>query len=126
MDVDIMQHVNNARYLNFLEEARLSYSQEAIGLFDRLSDLNVVVARIEIDFIMPLFYPQEVVIWTRVNEIGKKSFQFSSILGIESQNNFEPAAKTLQTLVYFSAKERKSTAIPSDIKQKIMQFEEKR
>ena len=43
MDLDALQHVNNARYLNFLEESRIAYSQEVLNMFNNLSELNVVV-----------------------------------------------------------------------------------
>ena len=44
MDLDAMHHVNNARYLNFLEESRIAYSQEVLQQFNDIKSFNAVVA----------------------------------------------------------------------------------
>ena len=79
MDLDALQHVNNARYLNFLEEARIAYCQEKLDLFNNINDLNVLVARIEIDFMKPIHFEDKLSIHTRVSKMGTKSFTFESI-----------------------------------------------
>lgn len=123
MDLDLLMHVNNARYLNFLEEARLSYSNHVIGLFGNLKELNVVVARIEIDYKSPIFYPNEVLVWTRVSHIGQKSFVFDSIIGTMQNETFKIAAKSIQTIVFYDPVLKKSTAIPENFLKIIKKFE---
>tara|TARA_R110002072_G_scaffold147858_7_gene295214 strand:+ start:1350 stop:1790 length:441 start_codon:yes stop_codon:yes gene_type:complete len=123
MDLDVLMHVNNARYLNFLEEARLSYSNDVIQLFGNLSELNVVVARIEIDYKSPIFYPNEVLIWTRVSHVGNKSFEFDSLIGIEKNGSFTIAAKSIQTIVFYDPTLKKSTSFPEEFKNKIKNYE---
>ena len=44
MDLDALNHVNNARYLNFLEEARLSYSQQSLEDDDEHRQTNDFLA----------------------------------------------------------------------------------
>lgn len=123
MDIDALRHVNNARYLNYLEEARLSYSQEVFQLFNKLEELNVVVARIEIDFLRPILYGQQIGIWTRVSKIKRSSFIFDSVIGIEKENSFKPTAQAFQTLVYFDPATQRSTHISENIISKIKKFE---
>ena len=94
MDLDALHHVNNARYLNFLEEARIAYSQDILGLFRDLKQLNVLVARIEIDYLKPI-------------HLGKENI----------------AAKALQTLVTFDVKQQRTIDIPEEIREKVEAYE---
>src|SRR5687768_10109022 len=48
-DLDAFGHVNNAVYLTYLENARVTYMREVLGV-DSLSALLVIVASVKIDF----------------------------------------------------------------------------
>jgi acyl-CoA thioester hydrolase len=124
MDVDALHHVNNARYLNFLEESRIAYSQQILGMFKKIDDFNVVVARIEIDFLQPLAFHDSIRVYTRVSKLGTKSFEFESIICAMRDEQPIPAAHALQTIVAFDLKSQKSIPIPDDIKLKVSSYEE--
>jgi len=124
MDLDLMGHVNNARYLNFLEEARLSYAKEVLKLYTNISELSVVVARIEIDFLTPLFYGQTLMVWTRLDKMGKKSFRFTSLIGIPNEEDFSLVSKAEQSMVFYNKEKKKSIPIPEVIKNKVLAYEE--
>lgn len=72
-DTDAMGHVNNARFLSYLEDGR-------VALLVKLGDgapfaPGLIVARIEIDYIRPVMLSKEpikVEMW--VSRIGGKSF----------------------------------------------------
>ena len=72
--LDVYQHVNNARYLEFLEEARWQYFQEA-SLLVKLSELNLafVLVNINISYRRPALIHEELEIRSQVSEIGNKS-----------------------------------------------------
>lgn len=123
MDLDILHHVNNARYLNYLEEARLAYSRDVLKTYENLKELDVVVARIEIDFLRPIQYNESVVIFTRVSKISSKSFVFDSVIAVKEKDEIKPAAKALQTLVAFDSIKRVSKELPEKYKEKIRAFE---
>ena len=80
MDIDALQHVNNARYLNFLEESRIAYSQDLLNTYNSIQELNVLVARVEIDFMRPILFEEKVKVYTRIAKLGNKSFTFESII----------------------------------------------
>ena len=80
MDMDALQHVNNARYLNFLEESRIAYSQDLLNTYNSIQELNVLVARVEIDFMRPILFEEKVKVYTRIAKLGNKSFTFESII----------------------------------------------
>jgi acyl-CoA thioester hydrolase len=72
-DLDALGHVNNAVYLSYLETARIEYLREVLGL-ERLGDLSLVVARIEIDFRDAALLGERVEVGARVRRVGTKSF----------------------------------------------------
>ena len=124
MDLDALRHVNNGRYLNFLEEARIAYSQERLDLFNSIEEFNVVVARIEIDFISPILFGEEVGVYTRISKMGTKSFNFESIITATSKSKKERiAAHANQTIVAFDPKINQSIVIPEKIKEQIRVIE---
>jgi len=124
MDLDALQHVNNARYLNFLEEARIAYSQEKLDLFNKIEEFNVVVARIEIDYLSPIRFGEKIQIYTRISKMGTKSFVFECAITATPQNGKERiASHALQTIVAFDVKQGKTIVIPEKIKEKIKSIE---
>lgn len=75
-----MGHVNNSRYLSFLEDSR-------IGLLSRIaadgpkSLMGLILARVEIDYIKPvLLTPDPVTVQLWVSSIGSKSFTLGSVI----------------------------------------------
>lgn len=77
-DIDSVGHVGHKSYLAFLQEARLDYL-ERIGGFTRDGmGIGYLVARIEVDYLAPLFYGNTVEVRTRCTRIGRKSFTLSS------------------------------------------------
>ncbi|MBL1145001.1 MAG: acyl-CoA thioesterase [Bacteroidetes bacterium] len=124
MDIDALQHVNNARYLNFLEEARISYSQDILNLFSKVNQFNILVARIEIDYMRPIFYNTTVKIYTRVQKIGTKSFVFESVICVvKEEEKLEIVSRALQTLVCFDPKTNKTVMVSDEIRNAIEKYE---
>lgn len=76
--LDIYQHVNNARYLEFFEEARWDYF-EGHPFFQGLADsgLAFVVANINISYRRPAFAGEVIRIVTKMASVGNKSAKIS-------------------------------------------------
>ncbi|UXY16664.1 acyl-CoA thioesterase [Chitiniphilus purpureus] len=71
--LDLYGHVNNARYLEFLEEARWNMMEEAGRLdFFMQSRLALVVSRIDIHYKRPAGMGDELVIETRLASLGER------------------------------------------------------
>lgn len=75
-DIDILGHVNNAIYLQYLEQGRLKVFEDfsrARGI--ELHEMGItVVARIEIDYLHEIKYGQHVIIQTLVEHLGNTSW----------------------------------------------------
>ncbi len=74
--LDIYHHVNNGRYLEFLEEGRWDYfdRHQFIQLFEA-QNLAFVVANINISYRRPAYVGETIHISTRMERIGNKSAQ---------------------------------------------------
>ncbi|NND93362.1 MAG: acyl-CoA thioesterase [Flavobacteriales bacterium] len=76
-DIDAMGHVNNAVFLNYFEEARIEFFKATIGEKWDWRSQGIVLARNEIDYMLPILLTDEVKIETRVEKIGGKSMTLS-------------------------------------------------
>jgi len=80
-DIDAFGHVNNAKYLTYIQEARFQWSYYQYAAKNEKPTLvEMVVARNEIDYIVPIYeggHFYDVNLW--VESIGNTSF----VLGYE-------------------------------------------
>ena len=80
-DVDVYGHVNNVKYLEYYQEARIAFVLSLDPpIFDprQGSTTRQVVARIDVDYKRPiLFRPEPYVVETRVTRVGESSYDLS-------------------------------------------------
>ncbi len=122
-DLDAMQHVNNAKYLTYLEEARIDYLNK-LHLDKTGSNYTVIVARIEIDYLLPLLLGDEVEILTRCSNIGNKSLTFEHLIIKNINGKSTAACKAVTKLVSFDSSEGKSVSVPEQVRMAIKKMEE--
>jgi acyl-CoA thioester hydrolase len=74
-DIDAQGHVNNARYLTYLETARTGYLRH-LGLWDGRSfmDIGTIVGDIHIRYLAPVDLTQQIQVDMSIVKIGNKSF----------------------------------------------------
>ena len=84
--LDGYQHVNNARYLEFMEEARWDYLDQT-GAFQYFNTANMafVIVNINIDYKYPAVQGDTIVIDSEIQPKGNTSFTFKQI-GSHSEN----------------------------------------
>ena len=103
-DLDAFGHVNNAKYLVFVQEARfdlVSFDRIRRGFEPILTDM--VVGRAEIDFLLPIYVggiDLDVAIW--ITAIGNSSFAVAYELSSEA--GLHARAKTIQVAVDMETK----------------------
>ena len=121
-DLDSQGHVNNAVYLTYVESARLGYYEQA-GIWRRESGVNtgMVVAHIDIDYLSPIFFGQEIRVGQRLARLGHKSFSLEFL--IESVPGGVPLASGTSVMVPYDSKREKSIPIPPEWRKKILEFE---
>jgi acyl-CoA thioester hydrolase len=79
-DVDVYGHVNNVKYFEYFQEARIAFVMSLQdALFDPSSTKRQVVARIDVDYKRPILFraePYEVRTW--VTGIGTSSYRLAA------------------------------------------------
>ena len=92
-DMDALGHVNHSVYAKWMETVRMMYFSE-IGMMNLYDDSNIgpILARIEIDYELPIVFPDVVTVSTSVSRIGNSSFDMR--YKIESQSNNGKSAST--------------------------------
>ena len=103
-DMDAFSHVNNVIYIRWFETARIEIFREmwgdkGINLQEILNGDGVgpILANININYHMPLLYPDTVLINTRVSKVGNSSFGISHTLF--SKNNGDQMIASADSVV---------------------------
>jgi acyl-CoA thioester hydrolase len=77
-DVDVYGHVNNVKYFEFYQEARLAFLM-SLGRAEGEQGFSLVVARLDVDYKRPiLFRPEPFGVETWVTRVGTSSFGIAS------------------------------------------------
>jgi acyl-CoA thioester hydrolase len=113
-DLDPMGHVNNAVFLTYLEQARVALFSE-LGAVTTLEEMNMIVARVEIDFKAPVRLGQEVEIAVKPGRFGTKSFDLEYELRVEGE--LVSQAKSVQ--VAYDYDRREPVSVPDEWREKL-------
>ena len=122
-DMDSLGHVNNARFLTYIEDARLNYIQ-TLQLRDARPDRpGLIIAKIVIDFRQPLFVNDEVVLFSRCVRLGKSSFDMEQWIMRRKDGDFQIIAQATVTVVVYDYSVNHSAPIPDDWRTRIKAYE---
>jgi len=108
-DLDAFNHVNNAKYLTYVQEARVALfwaERRAKGLPAIMDDM--VVARAEVDFIKPIYdtaVEVDIAIWC--SKIGRAAFDLQYEISSEKDGIYAKV-KTVQVVVDMETKRARS------------------
>ncbi|HJX77936.1 acyl-CoA thioesterase [Glutamicibacter sp.] len=107
-DQDALGHVNNARIVTLMEEARIRWTREDgnTGRFEN----GTVVASINIDYLRPLYYQPEILIRMGISRVGNKSFTVRGIGYQEGQPVFDST-----TVMVSLAQDGKSSRVLNEV-----------
>ena len=83
-EMDSFQHVNNVAYLRWFESARIAYF-ERCGMLADMPRTGPILARQEVDYRLPLVYPDSVRISVTMTKLGNTSFTMA--LRMRSRKN---------------------------------------
>ena len=76
-DIDAFGHVNNAVFFSYVELARIRYLLEVLEPDRPIEKLPLILARVELDFRSPIAFGEEVDVETRVDRVGRTSFEMT-------------------------------------------------
>lgn len=116
-DTDALGHINNASIATWFEEARRPIFEYFIPDLDP-KKWNLIIARIEIDYMAQCYYQKDVTIKTSVEKIGNSSF----VLIQEAIQEGKVTNKGKTFLVHFDYEKQKSVPIPEEIKKRLKEL----
>lgn len=121
-DLDPQGHVNNAKYLTYMEQARIEYIHQS-GLWegDSFQDIGIILADAHITFQASIHYGQQVRVGVRVSHLGNKSMTMEYRL--EDAQSGEGLASGSTTVVAYDYRAQETIPIPDRWRKTIAQIE---
>jgi len=121
-DLDPQGHLNNAKYMTFMEQARIQYVKH-LGLWggESFLDIGIILAEARITFLAPIQFGDSVMAGARVSHLGNKSLEMEYTL--EDAHNSREFASGSSILVAFNYRARQSIPLPEAWRTAISTFE---
>lgn len=120
-DIDLIGHVNNATFLTYFEEARWRFFAEIYGK-ENLTDLNFIIASINIDYEKPIFPLDEPVVVMWVSDIGRKSFRFNYKILSKDKTKIFATGSSVQ--VFYDYSENRPINVPDEFVKRALPYTE--
>ncbi|KGD79055.1 YbgC/FadM family acyl-CoA thioesterase [Pantoea vagans] len=119
--LDVYQHVNNARYLEFLEEARWEWLEEAEA-FHWLQEqkLAFVVVNININYRRPAVLGDVLVIDSEITQLNGKSGIIAQRVLLAGQETV--VADAALTFVCIDLRTQKAVALEGELRERLMRL----
>lgn len=100
-DIDSYDHVNNVRYFDYLQEARIAFLSEVVGTSgDYFADHPCVLVSQTVDYLRPILLrhpPYDVDVW--VESVGTTSYTLGSRIVDRSGESEDVYAKAVSVIV---------------------------
>jgi acyl-CoA thioester hydrolase len=128
-DTDAMGHVNNARYLTYVEIARVAYYEQVIGkplpLGYHGAEEGMILAEVTMTYRAQAFFGETLMVESRVDRIGTTSFVMSHRI-TAPESRYGPArlvATSVGTLVSYDYGDEQPIPVPDDWREAIAAYE---
>ena len=109
-DLDAFNHVNNAIFLSYIEDARMLFFKK----WDiNLKEKSLIVAAITIDYISQLHHPSKLIIGQKISRLGTKSFDILSVIFLDKK----PICSSTVTIVCYNFISKQTVPLFKEIKE---------
>ena len=125
-DLDTLNHVNNAIFSTYFEEARIAFIRDVPELMEQIKQgYSYVLLNLHIDFIEPARYPDILLVGTGILETGNTSINFYQALYNEESKNLLSTSEV--TGVWYDVKRERPSRIPEleDKQSLVINFDDK-
>lgn len=110
-DLDPLNHVNNAIFNTYYEEARISFIQIVPELAGQMeSGYSFVLANITINYLKPVTYPSELLIGSGVKKLGNSSI--NSFQAIYDRDSKDLVSTAEASGVWFDLEKQRPSRLP--------------
>tara|TARA_B100001142_G_C14334829_1_gene655487 strand:+ start:1665 stop:2075 length:411 start_codon:yes stop_codon:yes gene_type:complete len=108
-DIDGFNHVNNAVFLSYFEDARkIFFKRWNVNMSTR----SLIVAAIKVDYYCQLKHPSNLVLGQKISRLGKKSFDIAAVLFCDNKL----MSSSITTVVCYNFEISKSIPLFPEIK----------
>ena len=121
-DVDQYGHMNNSVYFSLYDLAKTTYVKEVFGETN-WGEVGIVVANINANFYMPVFFSDKMEIETSVVQLGQKSFTL--LQRAVSAETREVKCECHTVMVLYDLLSKEPMLIPDEYKKAICDYEGK-
>lgn len=121
-DLDPFNHVNNGIQCSYLDLGRSAYIEEILGQKIDWLAIDLVLAHISLDFLVPINYGDQIICACKVTHLGNKSFKMVQHI-IDSETG---VIKTRSESVIVGLDREKLISIPikQEYRDKLKEFED--
>jgi|SRR5690554_1189970 len=110
-DVDTLQHVNNAIFNTYYEEARLRFLGENADMAREFEEgRSFVMVRSEVEYLAQVKFPETVIIGTGISRVGNSSIVASQAMYHSETKKLVSVANT--TGVWFDINKQRPVKLP--------------
>lgn len=110
-DLDPLNHVNNALFNTYLEEARISFLSEAGKMQDEFTKgKSFVLVKCTVEYLKQITFPSTVLVGTGIGKVGNSSITALQALYDEDSKDLLGVAES--TGVWFDIKKQRPTRLP--------------
>ena len=109
-DLDAFRHINNAVYLSYIEDARIILLRRWNIDY---AEKSLIVAAVKIDYLKQVQHPSSLIIGQKITKIGNKSFDISSAMFVQGQE--EPVCVSTVTSVAIDFKLNQTVKVFKEI-----------
>lgn len=120
-DIDALGHINNNIYLSFFDLGKADYFDKMRGSAVSWTEGAIVIAHLEMDFLAPTFYKENITVESKIVRIGDKSGEFVQRLRNQKTGDIKCICKSI--FVYIDAETQKPTSVPHVWRELASKFE---
>ena len=117
-DIDMLGHVNNAKYLTYFETARTEHFFESGRKKIDVGKMGIIMARAEIDYKYPAKWHDELTLKMKTSSVGNSSWTYEYEIVNEKENKVVALGKSVQVTFDYTA--QKSVPIPKEAREALL------
>lgn len=119
-DIDSLGHVNNSIYFSFYDLGKIRYFSTVRPEMKEIRDIDLVVANVNANFLMPIFLQENVSVQTTTVSIGNKSVKLAQQI-VNDRGDIKAVCETI--LVGFDFKSGETKLISDEWRRAIEAYE---
>lgn len=122
-DIDILGHLNNTVYFSFFDTGKAYFFEHILDGRMDWQRVETVIANVDCCYISPIYFGEEIEVWTRCKSLHEKSFRLQQIIVEKKTKEYKAAAETV--MVGFDPQTQKSIMLPDRWRTALLRQSEK-